>query len=145
MKRYEDWRSRLNAYIEARANEPFAWGVNDCCIFAAKGIEAMTGVDLCAEYFSTYSRLDEARDVLKKITGLDDYSEAMTALPSAMGLPKLNNHRFAQRGDLVLLPLREHVPALGLVSMDARLVVAPGPQKLEHTPVTQILSAWRVG
>lgn len=144
MKRYEDWRSRLNAYIESRANEPFKWGVNDCCIFAAKGIEAMTDVDLCAEYFSTYSTRDEAKDVLKKITGFDDYSKAMAELPTAMGLLKLENHRFAQRGDLVLLPLRERVRALGLVSMDARLVVAPGPEKLAHIHTSQIIAAWRV-
>ncbi len=34
---------------------PFAWGVNDCCLFAADWVLAATGRDLAAEYRGQYA------------------------------------------------------------------------------------------
>jgi len=36
---------RLQQVIQRYANEPFQWGVNDCCTFAAKVVLAFTGED----------------------------------------------------------------------------------------------------
>jgi len=32
--RRDNWPDLLAAYIKAKRNEPFAWGSNDCCLFA---------------------------------------------------------------------------------------------------------------
>lgn len=34
---------------DARRSVPFAWGSNDCRLFAADAVQAMTGVDHAAE------------------------------------------------------------------------------------------------
>ena len=39
--RYEDWPDRLAAYLEARTFTPFAWGTNDCAVFANNAIAAI--------------------------------------------------------------------------------------------------------
>lgn len=43
-----DWQLRLAEFVEARASMPFEWGKNDCCLFAADAVQAMTGEDPAA-------------------------------------------------------------------------------------------------
>jgi hypothetical protein len=43
MTRLHDWPEALANYIESRRNEPFQYGVNDCCQFAAGAVTAITG------------------------------------------------------------------------------------------------------
>jgi hypothetical protein len=45
MMRYPDWEVRLAEYLEPLRDQPFQWGVNDCAIFAAGAVKAMTGTD----------------------------------------------------------------------------------------------------
>lgn len=49
LQRHPDWPERLAAAIDARRDVPFAWGANDCCLFAADIVLAITGVDLAAD------------------------------------------------------------------------------------------------
>jgi hypothetical protein len=46
--RLADWQLRLAEFVKARAPMPFVWGENDCCLFVADAIEAMTGADPAA-------------------------------------------------------------------------------------------------
>jgi hypothetical protein len=41
--RLPDWPARLDAYLRSRRDMPFAWGSNDCGMFAAGAVEAITG------------------------------------------------------------------------------------------------------
>ena len=43
--RRADWPERLAEFIEARRLEPFAWGKNDCALFAADAVNLLIGVD----------------------------------------------------------------------------------------------------
>lgn len=58
MTRVEDWPERLAAFIEQRRKMPFAWGSNDCALFAADAVCAITGVDLGEPFRGRYD--DEA-------------------------------------------------------------------------------------
>jgi hypothetical protein len=45
----------LARFIEERRRMPFAWGSNDCCLFAADWVLASTGRDIAADYRGRYS------------------------------------------------------------------------------------------
>ena len=67
--RFPDWQERLDALISTRREQPFAWGVNDCCTFAASAVEAMTGTDL-AEGLRGHRSAQEAAAVLREHGGV---------------------------------------------------------------------------
>ena len=130
MKRLEDWPSRLEAYLEAKRDIPFAWGTNDCCSFAAGAIEAMTGESLPTAMRGTEA---EARELLQSWGGL------ITIVTKLFGKPHPIN--FAHRGDLVLL--RNDPDLLGIFTSSG--VAAPGELGMLLLPRSAARVCWRVG
>lgn len=55
MEKKEDWRFCLTEYLEGKKCQNFKYGYNDCALFAAGAIEAMTGEDIAANYRGKYS------------------------------------------------------------------------------------------
>jgi hypothetical protein len=53
--RRDNWPNLLAQFIEQRREQPFAWGVNDCCIFAADWVEVCTGEDYAKTWRNRYS------------------------------------------------------------------------------------------
>lgn len=73
--RLYDWETRFSRYISTVAREGFAWGLHDCALFAAGGIEAVTGVDPAAEWRGRYG--DEAGGMaLIRAAGFADHLAA---------------------------------------------------------------------
>lgn len=102
MKRFDDWASRLNAYVIAaqdRVTPGMAvdWGKDDCCTFIAGGVEAMTGVDPMAEFRGRYKTRLGAMKALKRIGG----GSLETALTKVFGKPI--SPGFGDKGDVALL------------------------------------------
>jgi hypothetical protein len=93
MMRVAIWEEALSDYISNKRDEPFQYGVNDCCMFAAGAVEAMTGVDPMEEFKGTYSDLRGSIKVLKEI-GEGDLE---TTLDSKFEEVAISH---AQRGDL---------------------------------------------
>ena len=54
-RRRHDWRSRLHAVVVSVIHEPGSYGTNDCALFTARCIEAITGEDLSAPFRGTYN------------------------------------------------------------------------------------------
>lgn len=131
--KYEDWPQRLNNLILARHAQPFAWGANDCCIFAADVVYALTGVDHAAELRGRYRSAAGAARVLRERGGVQGIATA------ALGDPI--SPLMAQRGDVVMVP-SEHGEALA-VCIGATCVV-PGPRGLATVRMSAALAAWRV-
>ena len=74
-QRSADWPERLADMIEQRRSEPFAWGANDCCLFPADVVRAMTGFDFAAAWRGQYDsaigaqrQLDEAGGMVALVT-----------------------------------------------------------------------------
>lgn len=111
MKRKEDWPEILAAFIHERRAMPFAWGSNDCCLFSADAILAMTGVDLMAGYRGKYSSALSAVRAFKAVGGLES---GVVASCKSAGFDERANINFAQRGDLVLWGTPTHGPAMGI-------------------------------
>jgi hypothetical protein len=96
--RCANWPEALAAYIDRKRNEPFAWGVNDCCLFGADWIELCTGLDPAATLRGTYDRALSGVRVLEKHGGLigtiQAYMEPLGFKPIGQG--------FAARGDIAV-------------------------------------------
>lgn len=70
MIRLTDWHARLMALIDARMTQPFEWGRNDCCLWPADAVLAMTGHDPALAYRGTYACARGAQTALARVGGL---------------------------------------------------------------------------
>jgi len=67
MIRKTNWEEELSDYIASKRDEPFEYGVNDCCMFAAGAVEAMTGENPMEEFIGSYKTLAGSLRSLKNI------------------------------------------------------------------------------
>ena len=134
--RRPDWPERLALLLESRHRMQFAWGVHDCCLFAADAVEAMTGSDPAANWRGSYSTEAGAEAIIGRI-GLEGMvAAALEAFGAGACDPA-----FAQRGDVVLV-LVGNQPTMGVCTGDA--VAAPGPDGLVFVGLGDVLRAWSV-
>ena len=94
MTRKSTWENDLADFIAERLDMPFEWGVNDCAMFGADAVEAITGTDIGPDFRGEYSDQKGARAALRKHgkgTLLKTYQDRLPEKPKA----------FAQRGDLI--------------------------------------------
>lgn len=133
--RLQDWPLRLDAYIEQRRCMAFAWGTHDCCQFARRDFEVLTGEDPAAEWdLRPYKTARGASAQLRRLGGVE-------ALPAKAGCAEIAP-LLAGRGDLALVPNAGR-PALGVV-LGTKVAFA-GLHGLDFVPVTACAQAWRVG
>ena len=97
LRKVHDWQARLAEVFTERASDAFEWGRNDCALFAADCIEAMTGLDPAAEYRGTY---DDERGALRIV--VDGSMEEL----ADRWFPRLPSVASASVGDvgLVMVP-----------------------------------------
>ena len=65
--RISTWENALAEYIAAKRHEPFEYGINDCSLFAAGAVEAITGEDPMAEFRGKYDSLKTSLKAIKDI------------------------------------------------------------------------------
>ena len=65
-RRLPDWEARLSDWLAAQRGRPFEWGRNDCVLFAAGAVQAMTGRDPAADVRGTWSTRIGALRALKE-------------------------------------------------------------------------------
>lgn len=133
LTRYEDWPSRLAAFIDGQRARPFVWGQSDCCLFVADAITAMTGVDVAKRWRGAYVDEKSARRVMRNYGGVSGIAT------TALGQPKPS--LFGGRGDVVLIdtPTGEAL-ALHL----GNSVVAQAANGLEFFDTRAAKVAWTV-
>ena len=128
----DEGAARLQALVLERMAQPFAWGVQDCCLFAADAVQAQTGVDHAAELRGTYSTAAEALALLDQLGGLP--AVAGRAGPE---IPPL----CARWGDVGMVH-HEGRDSLGLCQ--GVLWLVPAAQGLGPLPLQAATRAWRV-
>lgn len=154
LTRVEHWATRsFHEFLVARASEPFAWGKNDCALFVADGIVALTGVDIAAEFRGQYATEAEAFALIETVTGGRTIEDAAAWCAAAHGLGEWELPLCAQRGDMVVLMDADRLIA-GLVHLNGRDIVAVGEAGLKRIPLaalddegklkTPVTRAWRV-
>jgi hypothetical protein len=129
--RISTWEQALSDYIASKRDEPFVYGVNDCCMFAAGAVEVMTNEDPMAEFRGKYRSLAGSVRALKEI-GNGDLESTIDAKFAVIPVG------LAQRGDLAYFD-----NSIGII-MDswAWFVSDDG---LERVPRSMWDKAWSVG
>lgn len=94
--RISSWEDALSDYIATKRHEPFEYGANDCCLFAAGAVEAITGEDPMPEFRGKYDSLKTSLQVIKDI-GAGTLEATMDSKFSEIEIGQ------AQRGDLAFL------------------------------------------
>lgn len=146
MTRVDKWDSvALNDFLNQRAQEPFEWGVNDCALFAADGIKAITGIDIAEDFRGKYTTETGALRAIKTICNGTTVEDATEYCANKHALKEWPNPLFAQRGDLVVFENGRRLIA-GLVHLNGRDIVAVGESGLYRFRITEasIKRAWHV-
>ena len=134
LKRLADWEGRLAGLVAQRIDQPFAWGVNDCVLFAADCIGVMTGIDPVFDLRGQWADRKQALRVITRLGGLP-------AAVKARGFEEVQP-LFAQRGDLVL-HRRDRSDALA-ICLGSNLA-GPSKSGLLFFGLESGVRAWRVG
>lgn len=132
--RFFNWRSRLSAYVGGCLHLPFSWGEHDCVLFAAGGVEAMTGIDLAEGFRGHYATSIGAKRALRN-AGHKELDHLVAAhfpeVPPAL----------ASEGDIAVLWNADR-QMLGLIV--GEMIAAPGQMKLEFVPRSDAQRAFHV-
>lgn len=134
-RRYPDWATRLAGFIQARAKTPFEWGQNDCCSFAGDAVQLMTGVDPMRELRGRYTTERGAQRLIKQSGGLGPL------VCHYLGAP-MESPLAVSRGDVVMLPVSEAGPGLGICVGSE--VAAAGVTGVILLDISAALCAWKV-
>jgi hypothetical protein len=130
--RRHDWQMRLAAFAKERAAMPFEWGKNDCCLFAADAVLAMTGTDP-AESLRGYASALAAQRLVDEAGGLRELVSQFLGGPVS---PLM-----AAVGDVVLLE-NEGRDLLGICN--GTNAVGPGEKGMAVLGMESALAAWKV-
>lgn len=133
-KRLPDWHPRLTAYLGEITPVAFRMGSQDCALFAAGAVRAMTGHDPAAGFRGTYTDLKTGLKRLKA-AGFDSHVQIADRLFERV------HPAFAQVGDLALIEVSEGY-ALGVVA--GELLACLNPQGLAWMPRSAAVAAWTV-
>ena len=118
--------------IEDHADAEFLWGVNDCCLFVARVIDAMTDTSHELELASQYS--DEAT----ALAYIASHGSLETAVSLHLGNPSSGR---AQRGDAVMCANNGN-PCIGICV--GSTVACVGESGLRWLPRSEILTRWTI-
>ena len=130
--RRRDWEGRFAAFVAERRCVPFAWGSNDCCLFAADAVLAITGTDHAGVLRVHTSALEAARLVAQR-GGLRQI--ATDALGPAVA-PAM-----ATVGDVVLV-VNEGRELLAVCN--GGTAIAPGERGMVALGMDAALAAWKI-
>lgn len=125
--------------IESSRVLKFQWGVFDCALHVCNCLNAETGTDPGAAYRGKYS--DEAGAAAIYGSSLEVF---VAGICESLRMTEVHpNH--ARRGDVVFLDNDTDQGAIGVISLDARLVSCASDEGLALVPIGRWKRAWMVG
>lgn len=130
--RYPDWPAKLRDFIESRRDMPYAIGSNDCCLFVADCIQAITGNDP-AESLRGYTTAEAAQALI------DDHGGMKALVTEFLGKP--NGPLCAGRGDVVSVDTPEGLAVGICLGVKAAFVTDKG---LRFRPMSDCIDSWAV-
>lgn len=149
MNKLFDWPTRLNKYFDECAFKEFEYGVFDCALFVADGIQAMTGVDILSKYRGKYRNEEEAKFLII-------HFDLSSDLPLQASFDKIINFiadeykfknvtkNFVPRGGIVLMD-EMFSNSLGLVDLSGRAIICPHPEHgLLSVPLNHGYKFWSI-
>lgn len=133
IKRLENWPLMLSSFIKERQNMPFEWGKNDCMLFCADAVLAMTGQDMAAEFRGKYNDKKGAYLSLDGKSLEDVLNSKLVAKEKS----------FAQRGDVVLV-YNNGDYAGGIIDDTGRRVAVLTERGLCRLPICHATMVWGI-
>lgn len=133
MARLPDWPARLATLVARAHAQPFAWGVHDCCLWAADAVLAVTGVDPAADLRGAYRTERDAYCIVHARGGLRGLGD---------GIGPRIHPRLAIAGDVGLVRGTKRVMA-GVCVGEVWMVAAT--EGLLALPFDAARYAWGVG
>jgi hypothetical protein len=135
MSRLENWPRFLSETLTEKATQDFVWGENDCCLFVADVLLAITGIDYGAALRGTYSTEAEALAIVQEhgdIEGFLDY---------ILGAENQIRTGMVGRGDVVVTTQG----SCGIIDDTGRRIALYAKDKgLVRVSKAQALYAWRI-
>ena len=120
MTRKEDWRKRLGDYVAGLRTRPYAFGSQDCWLFVAGAVKAMTGTDYAKPHRGRYKTARGALGIVKRARASN------MAEFAALFLDEHDAPVFAQIGDVMAIPTKDAFGfSLGILNGERILVVTP--------------------
>lgn len=142
--RFQDWPIRLEKEIKKRMDSKFSYGRHDCCLAAARCIQAINGDDLFFEIIKEYGEYKgrkAAEDALYKEGGVQAIAEKFA---KKFGYKEIKVLR-AIAGDVVLYNNNEGGYSLGVVELSGRNFLVPSKEKgWVQVPINLATKAWRI-
>ena len=132
--RRPDWTQRLWLTIEVEKERAFSFGDSDCCLFAARCVDAITDENFEAGLRACYHDEASALAYLERMGGMQ------AAVTAHLGAP-LERPAVAQRGDVVMFRDGAGRDTLGVCTGE---LLATTGQGLTFHPMTAALVAWRI-
>ncbi|MGP1665298.1 MAG: DUF6950 family protein [Rhodanobacter sp.] len=126
--RKPDWANRLRETVAANRRVPFAYGQNDCALFAARCVDAITGSDW--ERSLPHKDIKTAAAFRREEGGLE------AAVPKRLGNPIPGCG--ARRGDLCLIDRKSIGVCLG------SQIAVLSDNRLLFYPITRARKHWRI-
>jgi hypothetical protein len=130
--RVNNWQSALQATVSERMRSPFAWGRQDCCLFAADCVLAVTGRDPAQDLRGAYRSANGAAAVLAELGGLEAIADARLGPRVPVGS--------AQVGDVAMVRIDGR--DTGAIVAGSHML-APGESGLVTIPMSEALVVWR--
>jgi hypothetical protein len=131
--RLHDWQLQLERFTRERSAIPFAWGTNDCAIFASDAVMAMTGVDPAPADLRLHRTAKEACRAIQSHGGLAAIATGVLGAPVPVA--------FAGVGDVVLVKAGKR-DALAICNGSVALM--PSPIGLVAVSLEGAAHAWKV-
>lgn len=139
LERKEHWEVLLNDYFDSLFGVAVhVWGKMDCALFSAGAVEAMTGVDLMAEFRGRYSDEAGAMAVIRKA----GYPNLAALLDSRL---PMQSRPFARRGDLVMDRAGNLAVVWGEVALAIGEEADTGREGIVRVPRENWRKAWKIG
>ena len=142
VNRHDHWPRLLSEAIQAAAQTPWSWATDNCALFTADCVLAMTGTDIAKGYRGRYKT---ARGWNRIIKG--DVEIIAVKICEAHAMKEIDP-AYAQRGDIVIF-LSQGEKCVGVVSDNAAMVAAkievPEPPYVALIPRRDagVSRAWR--
>lgn len=135
MLRLPDWYSRLYQLISEKEGEKFKIGQNDCTLFAADIVLALTGEDLAAKYRGEYKTLKEGKALLEA----DGYSSNVDYLEKNFSEVHI---AFSNAGDLGLVKVGG---GHAIVAIMGGFAVGVSKNGLTRYPLSEVSKVFKIG
>jgi len=142
IKRIQGWEKALSDFLLSAKDTPFRWGVNDCIMFPAKALQAMTRkhfIQMGFEQGYKYTTKAGAGEMLDKHFGGNVENVFAHYLGNAR-----DDIGFARRGDIVIVQHNDETIG-GVVDDSGRNIACAGRKGLVRFPKREALKYWRIG